>query len=87
VLKNSKMKKINFKSINSVMGKELSPIQRKFMGNNNVKLTSEQKAELQSKGIKKRNKPVPFNHGSKPNNNDSCPCGSGRKFKLCCKLK
>jgi uncharacterized protein YecA (UPF0149 family) len=81
------MKKINFKSINTVMGKGITPIQRKFMKKNNVKLSPDQELELKDKGIIKRNKTQPFNHGSKPNNNDLCPCGSKRKFKLCCKLK
>jgi preprotein translocase subunit SecA len=26
----------------------------------------------------------PIQAGKKPNRNDPCPCGSGKKFKLCC---
>lgn len=62
------MKKLSFRTINSVMGKELNPIQRQF--SNKIK------------GLKKTK---PLKISSKPNNNDLCPCGSGRKYKHCCK--
>jgi uncharacterized protein YecA (UPF0149 family) len=26
----------------------------------------------------------PIQTGSKPGRNDACPCGSGKKYKLCC---
>ena len=63
------MKKLSFKTINSVMGKDISPIQRQF-----------------SNKIKGLRKTDTIRTGSKPNNNDPCPCGSGRKYKHCCKL-
>ena len=62
------MKKLSYSQINNVMGKELSPIQRKFLRS------------------PKMSKPNTFTHGNKPNNNDACPCGSGMKFKKCCKI-
>lgn len=80
------MKKLSYRQINNVMGKEMAPIQRKFMKSRNVQLSPEQEQDLKDKGIKKSNKPEPFTHGNKPNNNDLCPCGSGRKFKHCCKF-
>lgn len=30
-------------------------------------------------------RPRTIHHGSEPGNNDSCSCGSGKKYKLCCK--
>ncbi|KKP51584.1 MAG: Protein translocase subunit SecA [candidate division TM6 bacterium GW2011_GWF2_33_332] len=62
------MKKLSFRTINSVMGKEQSPIQRQF-----------------SNKIKGLGRTKPIKLGNKPGNNDPCPCGSGRKFKQCCK--
>ncbi|MBQ4324322.1 MAG: preprotein translocase subunit SecA, partial [Clostridia bacterium] len=32
-------------------------------------------------------RPAPVKHGPKVGPNDPCPCGSGQKYKLCCKLK
>jgi uncharacterized protein YecA (UPF0149 family) len=30
-------------------------------------------------------KPAPIYRGVEPGNNDPCSCGSGKKYKLCCK--
>ena len=83
------MKKLSFRTINSLMGKELNPNQRKFMKKSNI--TNINEHELDSAGFDKNgnNHYQPNKHesfkGPKPNNNDLCPCGSGRKFKQCCK--
>jgi len=29
----------------------------------------------------------PIHSDKKPNRNDACPCGSGKKYKVCCALK
>ena len=79
------MKKLNYRQINSVMGKELSPIQRKFM-NRHAAANADPEVNPQIKRIKRKNKLEPFTHGNKPNNNDLCPCRSNRKFKHCCKI-
>jgi SEC-C motif domain protein len=72
------MKKLNFKQINSVMGKELNPIQKKFIKRNNIKLNPDDKIVKPVRESIRKDKI--------PGNNDPCPCGSGRKFKLCCKI-
>jgi hypothetical protein len=76
--KNHKMKKLNFRQINGVMGKDHTPLQKKFIKSDNIQLNSEGKLERMPR--------KPFSRARKPNNNDPCPCGSGRKFKLCCKI-
>jgi uncharacterized protein YecA (UPF0149 family) len=63
------MKRLSYKTINSVMGKEQNPIQNLF-GKKKVRLS----------------KPRPRRINIHPNNNDPCPCGSGLKFKKCCKI-
>ena len=64
------MPKLSFNTINYLMGKEHSPIQKQF------------DASMLAKRVKHVK---PIHNGKKPGNNDPCPCGSLKKFKHCCK--
>ena len=44
----------------------------------------EQVAEITSTNEDTSAKKEPIKKQSKPNRNDACPCGSGRKYKNCC---
>jgi uncharacterized protein YecA (UPF0149 family) len=40
--------------------------------------------EAEEKLIKETPKTEPIKGEAKPNRNDPCPCGSGKKYKKCC---
>ena len=47
-------------------------------------LTEKEIELLQALGLLRYHKPTPARSLTKAGRNDLCPCGSGRKYKLCC---
>ncbi|MFA6133421.1 MAG: SEC-C metal-binding domain-containing protein [Phycisphaerae bacterium] len=48
------------------------------------KTKTKEEQEAEEKLIKETPKVEPIHGDKKPDRNDPCPCGSGKKFKKCC---
>ncbi len=48
------------------------------------KSRSKEELDAEAKLLKETPKVEPIKGQAKPNRNDPCPCGSGKKYKKCC---
>ncbi len=70
-----------------------SRAQKSFLGGRNPAVKGKEKEHLHAPDekheseVEKPAEPAEYHAGPKVGRNDSCPCGSGKKYKKCCLSK